>query len=273
MTFKALEESAESGSPAELYTFLVYDTPVHFCSGRETVTIDSTVYTAAGPIERSQIEDSDDQPKQNISITVPLDFPILGYFDGSPPSDVILLTIKMYHRTDPDLEVITFWNGRVLNASRQKNNATLTCESVFTSLKRFGLRRKYSRQCPHLLYGEDCRAQDTLFRIAVSVDSIDGLNIHSAILSTYPDARFNGGFIEFQNGPSIKEVRAIKAHVGEIIAITNPIAALAPGASIYVYLGCKHTLTDCDETFSNSDNYGGYLYIPKQNPMGQSSVF
>src|SRR5690606_11420771 len=103
--------------------------------------------------------------------------------------------------------------------------------------------------------------------------SVSGISIVSSVLATYPDDRFAGGLIEYEPTPGRIERRGIKSHVVDTILITHPVPDLSAFDDIYVYLGCKHTLDDCEDTFSNSINYGGWPYIPRISPMGQSSVF
>lgn len=270
MTFDAREVSDELGSPYELYIFRLYGVNYYFTTAATDQQIDATTYEAQ-PIKRTEISDANDLEKQNIELTVPQDFPILLLYDEAPPSDVITLQVKAIHRDDT--EVVTIWNGRVIAGSRQGSSGRLYCENVFSSMRRSGLRRLYGRLCPHQLYGNACGAVSSSFRILVPVDAVGGLEVESTILSTYPDDRFAGGMIQYEPTPGKVLKRGIKSHVGSILTITHPMPELGALAEIYVYLGCKHTLTDCDETFGNAPNYGGWPFIPRLSPMGQSSVF
>ena len=42
------------------------------------------------------------------------------------------------------------------------------------------------------------------------------------------------------------------------------------GPMATVYPGCSHNTTDCDTVFDNLDNYGGFPYLPSENPFGNS---
>lgn len=270
MAFETREESVEQGAPIELYEFRIYSVSYYFTTASEDVTIGPITYQAS-TLSRTEIEESSEIPKNNITVSVPYDFAILAYYDAVPPSDVITLRISRMHRGDSDVQ--PWWNGRVVNGLRLGERGQLHCESVYTSLKRTGLRRLYSRLCPHVLYGAACRAQDTSFKLTMALDGVDGITLSSSLLSAYPDGRFAGGFMEWEVTPGRIEKRGIKAHVGSYIEITHPIPDIQGLDTINVYLGCKHTLTDCHATFNNAVNYGGFPFVPKQNPMGQSSVF
>lgn len=271
MTFEIREESDEDGAPIELYSFTVYGQSFHYTSASEDQEVDAVTYKGGWPIDRSKIDESQDLEKQNITLTVAQDFPILAYYDDQPPSDVITLRIKSIHRGDT--EAVSFWNGRVMNGIRRGAQGVLHCENIYSSMRRFGLRRPYSRLCPHVLYGNACGISETSFKITVGVDAVGGIEIQSAALSAYADGRFAGGMIKYEPEPGRVIKRGIKAHVGDLITVTHPVEDLEGLDEIDVFLGCKHTLQDCDETFDNSENYGGWPYIPRLNPMGQSSVF
>lgn len=270
MTFEAFETSDELGSPFELYIFRLYGVNYYYTTAATDQVVDLQGYEAH-PIKRSEIKDENDLEKQNLELTVPQDFPILQLFDDAPPSDVITLQVKTIHRGDT--EVVTVWSGRVISGSRIGSQGRLYCENVYSSMRRSGLRRLFGRLCPHQLYGNACGLASSSFRILVPVDAVGGLEVESAILATYPDDRFAGGMITYEPTPGKVLKRGIKSHVGSILTITHGIPELEALAEVYVYLGCKHTLIDCDDTFSNSVNYGGWPFIPRVNPMGQSSVF
>lgn len=270
MTFEAHETSDELGAPIELYVFRIYGVNYYYTNAATDKLVDAVTYDAV-PIERSEITDNNDLEKQNVELTVAQDFPILLLYDEAPPSDVITLQIKCMHRDDD--EVVTIWSGRVTTGARHGSTGKLYCENVYSSMRRSGLRRLYGRLCPHQLYGNACGLADTSFRIQVPVDAVGGLEIESAILATYADDRFAGGMVQFEPTPGKVLRRGIKSHVGSILTVTHGIPELEALDNIYVYLGCKHTLADCDTTFGNAVNYGGWPFIPRLSPMGQSSVF
>lgn len=270
MTFESHELSAQDGSPFELFTFRLYGQNFRYTNEKTTQVVDGLTYEA-WPIAHDEIKRTDKMEKQSITLDVPTDFPILQLYDDAPPSDVITLQIAQIHRGDN--EPISFWNGRVMTGLRQGNRGQLYCENVYSSQKRQGLRRLYGRLCPHVLYGPACRAVDVDFRIEIQADSVFGPQLRSAILSTYPDGRFAGGLVEFEPTPGRIERRGVKSHVGDLITLTHAITDITALDTFFLYLGCKHDLTDCDETFGNAVNYGGWPYIPRISPMGSSSVF
>lgn len=272
MPFSTIERSIQDGLPVYLYAFMVYGVTYRYTSASTDIVFDSQTYLAVeGDLLHTPIDLTTEVAKSNIRITCPHDFPILVFYESAPPSDVILCNIWRHHRGDS--EVAQEWSGRIINATRNPGAAELLGESPYTAIKRSGQRRTYSKLCPHVLYGPACGVVDTTKRVTITLDSVVGLVINASILDTYPDDRFAGGVLEWEPTPGRKERRAIKSHVGGEIEITHPIVGLLGGLSVNVFPGCKHDPDDCDGEFDNMRRYGGFQHVPRQNPMGNTSVF
>lgn len=271
MTYDASETSAESGAPIELYTFSIYGQNYRYTTASEEQLVDVHTYEPAA-IQRSEIEESGEIPRNNIEIRVPETFEIVAFFDPWPPSEVMLLQILRVHRGGSD--PIPYWSGRVLNVDWQGGLAVMRAENIYTSLRRQGLRRKYSRNCPHVLYSANaCRAVRATFAVSVAVTDIDGRTITVSPFSGFPDGRFAGGDIAWQVTAGQVERRGIKSQTGAVLELTHPIAGLTVGQTISAAPGCAHDLSDCETFFSNEENYGGFPYFQDKNPMGGNTVF
>lgn len=271
MTSEARDLSIQDGAPIELWEFMVYGQKYRYTTASEDYVFDSQTYLSPGALSHSEFEETTEIPKNNITLSVPIDFEILDYYDDVPPDDVILLSIFETHRGEDDAALK--WTGSVLNGMRNEEGGELTCENIYTSLRRTGLRRIYSRACPHVLYGPACKAQDTAFRIQVQLDSVDGINITSSVLATFADGRFAGGLLEYEPTPGRIHRRGLKTHAGNAAVMTHALPGLDGLAQVFLYPGCKHDLPDCDDFFDNVENYGGFPFVPRQNPMGNTSVF
>lgn len=271
MTYEQREHSMQDGQPAYLYEFDVYGTRYRYSSTGADYVFDSQTYFAViGSLKHSDIELTTEVHKNDLKIECPNDFPILDFYEDAPPSDVIAVRVIRIHRGETDSA--QEWYGRVTSAMRDTPGATLNCENVITSQKRTGLRRTYSRQCPHELFGGKCGVIEALFRIDAEVDLVLGRTIHAGEFAAFADDRFAGGVIEWEPIPGQKHRRAIKAHVGDTILITHPIAGLAPGQVIQALPGCNHD-TDCEDFYDNGENFGGFRNVPRRNPMGGIRIF
>jgi uncharacterized phage protein (TIGR02218 family) len=272
MTYDATETSSQGGSPVELYEFEVAGVTHYYTSGDDDYTFEARLYEAIG-LERGPLSDTGELPKNDLEITVPRDFPIALLFRVAPPSDVVIARMKEVHRTDADQQAIVKWSGRVLSVGWSGATATLYCENDYTSLKRSGLRRAYSRQCPHVLYGKACRLVAADFRETITLSTVNGTELVSADFDAQPDGFFDGGYVEFEVSSGVFDPRAIRSHVGDTVVLTHAISGLVAGNVVRAYPGCDHTYATCESKFSNTDNFGGFPHLGPPNPFGQNSVF
>lgn len=274
MGYNNYEVSEDEGSPVELYEFSFQGTTYYYTSGESDFNYNTKTYTAES-IGRTEIEFTGDLPKNDLTLTVPYNFPIALLFRVAPPSDVVHLIVREIHRADTiDNEAIVKWRGRVLNARWNEDmTVSLNCENFLTSMRRTGLRRLYQRQCPHILYGNACGLANTSFAISAQLTSGGGVSLQSPTFLALGDDFLAGGYVEWEKSPGVYERRAIRSHTGDTIEITYPIPELTSLDTVTVYPGCDHTLDTCRSKFNNVVNYGGFPYIPQKNPFGGNSVF
>lgn len=274
MSFDALESSTESGEPVELYEFGYQGGVFRYTSASQSFNYGARVYTATPGLSRAAVTESGELAKASLSITAPEDFEVARLFEVVPPSDVVDLVITRVHRSEPDAGV-TLWLGRVLNVSWSTGYSTLTCESIYTRLRTPGLRRVYSRNCPHTLYGAECRANQIGFSETIVLNTVPDsqFELESTQFGTYPSGYFSGGKLFWEAGGGVIEWRGIRKHEGNVVTITHPIPGILPTSTVVAYPGCDKTLETCQSRFSNQLNFGGFPFIPQKNPFGQNSVF
>lgn len=267
MTYNATEVSSHSGSPIELYEFRRFTQTWYYTSADEDLFYDNRTYTAI-PITRSKVEQTTEQSKNRLTVTAVRTIDVAELFRVAPPSDVVTLTVRRFHYLDGDQQAVTIWSGRVLNVEWSTSEVTFSCEPVFTSLKRTGLRRMYQRACPHVLFSSACGANRDLHRVDGAVLAVNGNTLDVQGLSSQAEGFYAGGYVSWEVTPGINETRFIQSHVGTTITLNVAFATSPLGETVTVYPGCDHTLSTCDSKFSNSANYGGMPYIPLKNPFG-----
>lgn len=269
MAYSTQETSYQSGSPVELYEFRYGAVFYRYTSADADQVFDSKTYTAI-PITRGALELTPELARTAPRITIDNSAALLDLFKGGMPADFVTLSISRFHRGDA--EDITVWSGRVLSVSWNSGAATLQCESVFTSIKRTGLRRMYQKQCPHVLYSAACGLTSSAWRVTKQINGISGTVITLASLSEAA-GYFVGGYLEWDSGGGLFERRAISAQSGSTVTITHPIAGMTASQNVNLYPGCDHVLTTCNTKFANAANYGGFPYIPTKNPFGGTTVY
>ncbi|YP_009966505.1 tail assembly protein [Pseudomonas phage vB_PaeS_PAO1_Ab19] len=268
MSYATYENSLERGTPVELYEFIQGTKRWSYASCAEDVQTLGQVFTAA-PIKRGRVQTTTDIFKDGVTLTFPRDNPFASQFLGFAPEEVTTLTIRRGHYGDPDEEFIVYWKGRVAGAKAANNEITIECESVFTSIKRPGLRARFEYGCRHALYSAACGANREPLKHTGTVQSIAG-GVHVSVsgAASQPNGFYTGGMLVTPDGAA----RFITNHVGNVLTISRPLQSLAGAMTVAVYPGCDHLRDTCKNKFNNLDNFGGFPFIPSKNPFGGSSI-
>lgn len=276
MAFNDIEISEFGNAPIELYTFSRGSITWRMNSSDEDVTFQGSVYPAI-PLRRGRIESTQDLGKTNLRITMTRRASFVNQFIATSPTDIVSVTITRIHNGETD-QAIT-WRGRVVNVKFLQNEAEVTCQPIYSSLRRPGLRRLYQLTCPHVLYGSECRVERTGFAVAATLTTVNGNEITAPefIISIDPTLNadwFVGGYVEFNNGGLIDR-RFIREHnnVTGTLSLNLSFPDLVSGNAVTAYPGCTHTTGVCASKFSNILNYGGFPFIPTKNPMDGTPVF
>lgn len=274
MSYDTYDLSVSLGSPAELYRFTYWENTYRYCTLDGGVGDFSYVIGGAAEvftpttIKRGNAEVTEELSRNTMEITVPSTFPVAQLFIAGPPDGVIGVTIFRYHTTNPTNGYITVFKGRVLACGFKDDEATMTCEPIFTSLRRPGLRMNYDPQCQHDLYGPGCRLGRSDWQIPATVLSVSGLNLTIQAAAGYGTGWFVGGMLVIGNVR-----RVITANVGTTVTVMHPVPTTVTGASCLLHPGCDHTRASCNTKFNNILNYGGFPWMPLRSPYSGDNVF
>lgn len=268
MTYAAVETSIQSGRPVELYEFLYGATAYRYTSADGDVVYGGNTYSAV-PIARGAVEATNEVARLALEITCTRELPVLEPFAVSPPEEVVLITLRRLHAGDG--EAIIMWMGRVLNVTLNNAAAEIHCESVYTSLKRVGLRRLYQKSCPHVVYGTGCGLARATYKATKTVSTVVGTTITVGSIGAV-DGYYAGGYLEWSSG-GVSHRRSIHSQTGGAVVIGFPIPGMAASDSVDLYPGCDHTLSTCNGKFGNSLNYGGMPYFPPKNPFAGTAIY
>lgn len=246
--------------------------PVAQTSGNVEVSYGGLDYEP-WPISRTQVESKNEISRAGIEVRMDLSNPIAQRYLADPVDVVVVLTIFRQVDEDGVVTTTTFWKGRLAAVKASNKKVTLTFESVFTSMKRPGLRARYQRACRHGLYARGCTLDPEAFSIDVNALSTAGAVVVVDSVAGAPDNRFRGGMLR---GPD-NVVRFIVKQVGTTLTLSRQYLvlnqAVADGpTAIKLYPGCAHNMEDCLGVFNNLDNYGGFPWLPNRNPFDGHSI-
>lgn len=269
------------GEPMELYRFEYGAgalTVFTYTDGDFAVTSGGEEYRPI-PIEREALNASGTLDKSALEVSVPENSALADVFRVSPPANVMRLTIWQCH-WDPDERAITtplaIWAGRVLSCGRAGHWATFECEPITSSLRRVGLRRHWQYMCPHVLYGDRCRATSGDHTVGATAQSVDR---RSVTVSGEAGNQWNGGMIEFTptgeptTRLTITRVQYDSDSGSTRFELAGVLRGLAAGDEFNLVRGCSHTLDECRDVFDNAPNFGGMPWIPRDNPHGSTRIY
>lgn len=280
MAFSLFEISRTRGSPVELYRFRygVFDTDAYcYTSGESSREHLGLTYKPL-PIERGKIvSTSEGNSQTSLDINLPGSAEICQLFRVSAPAGQITVTIFQGHTRDPESEFLAVWTGRVTGCNWEENGnlGKIMCQPAKGQLRRMALRRHFQYMCPHVLFGDQCRASESAATSSVTLYEVNGRLITLDTLLTSP-AEYQGGMLKWTSSTGVTAARTIMATAtvsGRTrLTLSGTDTALTAGLTVALVRGCSHTVDGC-LTHSNIGNYGGQPYIPYSNPLGINGAF
>lgn len=279
LTYDTLESSIANSVPIELYEFSYVSTMLYYTSSEADVTIGPKTYLAS-PLARSEITESSEIGKNNVTITGPDNFPVAALFAQGPPEDIVTVRIKRVQLGALDAgDEAVIWGGRITAVGFPPQRCEITCEMVFTSLRASGIHRVYTINCPFALYGPECKVNSLLFQKTATGCVQVGNVITGSSLNAFPSGYYSGGKLVWQPVPGTYIKRGIKNHVNNGTApgsmeITFEMPGYpSGGATLTLLPGCDHSGATCISKFNNYPNYGGFPFMTEKNPWGDASIF
>lgn len=263
MAFEDYEYSVSDAEPFELYDFTrgIW-TDYLTTRATEFYISDSQIYRPAA-ISRGKIQQGEDVRKDTITITIPRGDNLAAQFISIAPETTTTITIRKMHREMNFVDAVVIWKGRVVGGEPKGEKMELSCESIYTSMRRQGLRLRCELICQHVLYDQHCKADQSSMRVDGEVDSMTSptiLDVSEA--SSYDDGWFSGGILDFEG-----DSRFIISHSDSTIRISRPLSELSVGDEVALYPGCDRTMTTCKDKFDNLNNFLGFPWFPQQNPF------
>ena len=272
MSFHDREVSTSDGAPVELYDFYRGTLHWRYTNADRDIVYDGLLFRAI-PISRNEIEQSSEVKKLGLTIKAPMTIEIYEQFRVAPPGSAIGCIVYTYQAGGAVGDVIPEWTGRVITCVRKGIQVELVCEPMYISLMAMGIRRRWQKSCPHLLYGPGCKVNKTQFVVPAVVQDVQGLWVTVPAAISKPDYYFEGGYIEWTDFFGLPDYRGIEEHVGDKIRLSYGFDGIVSGTAVSIYPGCAHTMQMCKDRFNNLLNYGGTPYIPQKNPYKGNPVY
>lgn len=261
----------------ELYRFIEGDTGNAYTvtNADEAETYDAgdgdEVYEPVA-IGRDEITGKGDLVKANVTFSFALNNETaMRWFTASLDFPV---TVTVFSKDEDEYEVE--WKGRLASVSPDKKQLNFVFESVFTSMRRMGLRQRYQVTCPYSLYGQGCGLDKEDFATTDDVTLVVNNVVTFPAAAGFADGYFTSGIFE----DNVGNLRFITKHVGDQLTLIRPmnpfLAYIAAngytGLTCRVFPGCDRSTQTCNDKFDNLLNHGGFPFMPTKNPFSGSSI-
>jgi uncharacterized phage protein (TIGR02218 family) len=274
------ETSIQDSNPIYKFLFVTGLNTYRYTTASFFISDSNGTYSPS-TITASSVKQTGEISKNGVKIVLPRDDDLAQEFLGKVPEQTTSVTI--YRTQDPtdESDSLVYWKGRVASAEASNDSVTLTCEDIFTSMQRPGLRARYQKGCRHALYSPKCGVNLYDHATSSEIVSTDGFTITVSGVTdsvgdsvgpagpNISDGYFVGGIAELDDG----SLRYIVGHSGNVLTLISPFSTIdvdSVGVFCTLYPGCNHNLTDCREKFDNLNNFGGFPYIPSKNPFRNS---
>lgn len=279
MSYELAESSIESGAPFFLYEFSTPSTTYRFTSLSITHTVNSFSWVPV-EIKHGDVKQTHEISKNTLKITMSLGNGITDLYIGWSPDHTVSVTMYRGHVGQSD--TLLYWKGRISGVSLAEKTMSFSCDSVFTTLSRYGLRARYTKACRHALYNRGCSVDKDVHKVESYIGITTKLSVKCP--NSEVDNHFIGGIIEFEDGstrfvsgqhtdtmqlniPS-KYMHDIAQSVGYGLSYGEVYGA----KPVTLYPGCDRTLATCVDKFNNGLNNGGFKWMPETNPMNGTSI-
>lgn len=264
MAFSDNELSAVNASPIELFKFVGTTTTYRLTSYGKPITNSDGTYGQV-TLKRSAVENaSQDQADLGIDIEMPFDHPIIQDYAFGIGQPDLTLTIYRCHRDNYN-DTIVLWTGKPMSFTVEGRVATLRVPSLFASLLQGLLPApRFQAPCNHFLYdtrcGVDPDSVDNSFAATIVSASENTIVLNT---SAFANGQCNAGEIVSAAG----ERRMVISNTGTTFTVNYPFDSLTASDAVTVYRGCDHSFETCRVKFNNVRRFGGYPYVPPDNPF------
>jgi uncharacterized phage protein (TIGR02218 family) len=260
VTYDAKEKSRFGGKPVELYRVVMGLNVWTYTSGDKTVVYADETY-AKETITRSQLDQSQENERGSLEITVPRTNPIAQQFVAYIPALLMHLTIYRYHRGDPEYVVI--FVGQVVSAKFEGPQAELVALPLSECYRKSVPVNLFQGQCNWPLFGSACGKVKTSYEVVGTLSYVTGLTIQSSAFGDFADGYFTNGWVETYDG----DKRWVTRHVGATITLLSQFTSIAAGDVVRAYPGCDRTIAACKDKYANLNSFCGFPFTPTRNPF------
>lgn len=265
MTYTSLEESAQSGRPVEAYEFVGTYMAYRYTNADQPLTFFGNVYHPAAITREEAITGDQSQDGIEMVIEIPQTSDIVqDYAFSIAPPDLDLTVYRCHIGLNFSVDPIVFWKGPVTGFNVEEDRARIRVPSILENVFIGNMPNYFFHQsCNHTLFDSRCGVSKAANTTTTTVTAINGGLITVASDGVADDV-LKGGMISV---PGANEKRLILSNVADVLTVFFPFSRMQVGDSVELSKGCDHSFATCKDKFNNGRRFGGFPYIPKDNPF------
>jgi uncharacterized phage protein (TIGR02218 family) len=265
MTYQSIEESVASGLPVEAYEFVGTYTTYRYTNADRPISFFGQTYQPS-PIKREEAV-SGDQSQDGVEMVIEIpqtEDIVRDYVFGISPPDLNLTVYRCHLGLDFTVDPVIFWKGPVTGFNLDTDICKIRIPSILENVFSGNMPNFfYQQSCNNTLFDNRCGLIKSSFTITASVLSMSGNQI-TVDDDGYADSFLKSGIIAI---PSFNEKRLILDNISNVITVVLPFSNLVVSDTVELSVGCDHSFATCKSKFSNGRRFGGFPYIPKDNPF------
>jgi hypothetical protein len=268
MTYAAQDNSVHDGEPVEFFKFVSPNKTYRYNDGDAPLYLAGELYEPLA-ITRGAIEVGVSLAgASTVDIEIPFDSELAVEQGYLLTPDYLEVTIYRGHRgSDLTSDYSTIWQARARGFSIKGLLLTIqTIPALVMSFEVPMLNVYYQVLCNHRLYDERCKVNKSLHTTTATVTVVGGAAV-TVDDDGVGDSELKAG--EIRNVRT-GERRMIVDNLVNVIDLSFGFTDIEVGDTVTLSKGCLHNYAAC-LGFNNTDNYGGFRFIPRNNPLGQTA--
>lgn len=245
----------------------------YYTNANQNILYNNHLFSAV-PVKHSDMENNADEiTKAKCEVNITNQCPFIANVINQYDAFLTSLKVMRYYLATGDVE--TEFVGTLSVMEFSVKDAKLTFVNLLYDTQRMAMRMIYQRQCPFALYSNQCRARKEEHSTTTSASAWTRLDdYHMQYTGALPD-NLAGGMADLPNGSTVF-IRGVD-YAENIITTSRPIydsyfQSEDEERSVILYQGCNRSIKMCEEVFENSENYGGFVKLPLDNPTTKNRL-
>lgn len=246
----------------ELFVIQAGGLTYRFTSSESSITTGGVTYQA-GTIEKKEVNKESDLSLAELEITFPASSEFIQYVSYSVITSVF---VDIYLYSEEEDYTFLDFSGKmkkVLVTSQNMAVITLQEENLNIKLPLFTIQAG----CNHMLVDSYCGLTKNDYKSTKTIIDMTSEITLEIDLSGESATYYVGGILEFTDTDGLLHVRFITEVSVDILKIHSRIPGLKKTDNVDLYPGCNKTASECRDKFNNFENFLGFPYVPRKDPI------